>query len=231
MVQDPRPSGKYYTKRFMNALGSPNVYTHGAACNLSKESGFTQAIGAANFESDVANSKMTMFIGRSYADAIRPSSVARAAAGARERRAHRAGGSAPEQQHRFRRRVGAHQPWHRPGAHAWPCPTCLSTAASTTSRVSWPANSVGFDEWAAAMAGYTPEWAEGITGHPRRRLSSASGGRVRRGGPRGLHRAELARRLRVLVRELGRDGARALPVQHASGLLEPARRRAVPRPA
>lgn len=45
MVQDPRPSGKYYTKRFMNALGSPNVYTHGAACNLSKESGFTQAIG------------------------------------------------------------------------------------------------------------------------------------------------------------------------------------------
>ena len=27
MVQDPRPSGKYYTKRFMNALGSANVYT------------------------------------------------------------------------------------------------------------------------------------------------------------------------------------------------------------
>ena len=25
MVQDPRPSGKYYTKRFMNALGSANV--------------------------------------------------------------------------------------------------------------------------------------------------------------------------------------------------------------
>ena len=100
MVQDPRPSGKYYTKRFMNALGSPNVYTHGAACNLSKESGFTQAIGAANFESDVANSKMTMFIGRSYADASAQLG-GRAAAGARERRAHRAGGSAPEQQHRF----------------------------------------------------------------------------------------------------------------------------------
>ena len=64
MVQDPRPSGKYYTKRFMNALGSPNVYTHGAACNLSKESGFTQAIGTGNFESDVERSKMTMFIGR-----------------------------------------------------------------------------------------------------------------------------------------------------------------------
>ena len=75
MVQDPRPSGSYYTKRFMQALGSANVYTHGAACNLSKNSGFTQAIGAGDYASDVANSKMTMFIGRSYADAIRPSSV------------------------------------------------------------------------------------------------------------------------------------------------------------
>ena len=75
IVQDPRPSGKYYSKRFMNALGSPNVYTHGAACNLSKNSGFTQVIGAGDYVSDVENSKMTMFIGRSYADAIRPSSV------------------------------------------------------------------------------------------------------------------------------------------------------------
>ena len=75
IIQDPRPSGKYYTKRFMNALGSANVYTHGAACNLSKESGFTQAIGAASYASDMENSKMTMFIGRSYGDGIRPSSV------------------------------------------------------------------------------------------------------------------------------------------------------------
>lgn len=83
------------------------------------------------------------------------------------------------------------------------------------------ANSVGFDEWASAIADYTPEWAEGVTGIPRRR-HRAAGARVRRGGPCGLHRAELARCLRVLVRELGRDGTRALPVQHASGLLEPA---------
>ena len=42
MVQDPRPSGKYYTKRFMNALGSANVYTHGAACGpLSAMMAFT----------------------------------------------------------------------------------------------------------------------------------------------------------------------------------------------
>ena len=46
MVQDPRPlSGGDYTKRFMNALGSPNVYTHGAACNLSKSPGSRRPSG------------------------------------------------------------------------------------------------------------------------------------------------------------------------------------------
>ena len=31
IIQDPRPSGKYYSKRFINALGSANIYTHAAA--------------------------------------------------------------------------------------------------------------------------------------------------------------------------------------------------------
>ncbi|MFR3272721.1 MAG: molybdopterin-dependent oxidoreductase [Slackia sp.] len=56
-----------------DALGSPNYYTHGAACNLSKASGFAQVIGAGDFQSDVPNAKMIMYIGRSVADAIRPS--------------------------------------------------------------------------------------------------------------------------------------------------------------
>lgn len=47
MIQDPRPSGSFYTKRFMHALGCANVYTHGVACNMSKVSGMTQAIGRA----------------------------------------------------------------------------------------------------------------------------------------------------------------------------------------
>ena len=36
---------------------------------------FTQAIGAASYASDMENSKMTMFIGRSYADATRDAVV------------------------------------------------------------------------------------------------------------------------------------------------------------
>ena len=40
IIQDPRPSGKQYSARFMNALGSANVYAHSSSCNLSKESAY-----------------------------------------------------------------------------------------------------------------------------------------------------------------------------------------------
>ena len=73
--QDPRPSGKQYSKRFMHALGSANVYAHSSSCNLSKESAYQLTIGASNFSTDFGNAKMVMFIGRSYGDGIRPSSV------------------------------------------------------------------------------------------------------------------------------------------------------------
>lgn len=75
IIQDPRPSGKQYAKRFMNALGSANVYAHSSSCNLSKESAYQQTIGTTGFSNDFANAKMVMFIGRSYGDGIRPSSV------------------------------------------------------------------------------------------------------------------------------------------------------------
>ncbi len=75
IIQDPRPSGKQYSKRFMHALGSPNVYAHSSSCNLSKESAYQLTIGATGFSNDFANAKMVMFIGRSYGDGIRPSSV------------------------------------------------------------------------------------------------------------------------------------------------------------
>ena len=164
MVQDPRPSGKYYTKRFMNALGSANVYTHGAACNLSKESGMTQAIGTGSYSSDVANSKMTMFIGRSYADAIRPSSVV-ALQKAHEKGAHivlvdpRCNNS----------RVFADE-WVpiNPGTDL-ALVLAMSNVLVTHGRYDKEfvaANTVGFDEWAKELAEYPPEWAEGVTGIP-----------------------------------------------------------------
>lgn len=224
MVQDPRPSGKYYTKRFMNALGSPNVYTHGAACNLSKESGFTQAIGAANFESDVANSKMTMFIGRSYADAIRPSSVAAL------QQAHENGAHIVLVDPRLNNSIAFADEWVpiNPGTDL---ALILAMSNVLINRGLYDAeyvaaNSVGFDEWASAIADYTPEWAEGVTGIPAADIERLA-----------LEFAEAAPAASIEPSWRGAFGcsyansgetARALPVQHASGLLEPARRGAVP---
>ncbi len=51
------------------------MYAHSSSCNLSKESAYQLTIGASNFSTDFGNAKMVMFIGRSYGDGIRPSSV------------------------------------------------------------------------------------------------------------------------------------------------------------
>lgn len=164
MVQDPRPSGKYYTKRFMNALGSANVYTHGAACNLSKESGFTQAIGAASYASDMENSKMTMFIGRSYADAIRPSSVAEL------QRAHENGAHIVLVDPRCNNSIAFADEWVpiNPGTDL---ALLLAMSNVLVTRGLYDKqyvadNAVGFEDWAASLADCTPEWAEKITGIP-----------------------------------------------------------------
>lgn len=164
MVQDPRPSGKYYTKRFINALGSPNFYTHGAACNLSKESGFTQVIGKGNYESDIANTDMVMFIGRSYADAIRPSSVMAL------QKAHERGAKVVIVDPRCNNtRIFADE-WVpiNPGTDL-ALVLAMSQVLVREGRYDKEfvaANVDGFDEWAAQIAEHTPEWAEGVTGIP-----------------------------------------------------------------
>ena len=162
MVQDPRPSGKFYTKRFMNALGSANVYTHGAACNLSKESGFTQAIGTGNFSSDIANSQMVMFIGRSYCDAIRPSAVATL------KKAHENGAHIVVVDPRCNNSTLFADEWIpiRPGTDL-ALILAMSNVLVTRGLYDKPfvkKYGTGFDEWAQALVPYTPAWAEGVCG-------------------------------------------------------------------
>lgn len=162
IVQDPRPSGKYYATRFMNALGSPNVYTHGVACNMSKNSGFAQAIGASDFTSDVENAKMTMFIGRSYADAIRPSSLHAL------QKAHEAGSYIVIVDPRLNNSIAFADEWVpiRPGtdlAFILGMANVLVTQG-LYDKAYVAENSVGFDEWAAYLKDCTPDWAAQITG-------------------------------------------------------------------
>ncbi len=162
MVQDPRPSGSYYTKRFMNALGSSNVYTHGVSCNMSKVSGFTQVIGAGDFVSDVENTKMCMFIGRSYADGIRPSSLHAL------QKAHERGAHIVLVDPRCNNSIAFADEWVpiRPGTDL-ALILGMANVLVTTGRYDKEyveANSVGFNEWAAYLQSCTPDWASEITG-------------------------------------------------------------------
>ena len=162
MVQDPRPSGSFYTKRFMNALGSANVYTHGAACNMSKNAGFTQVIGTGDYTSDVENSKMTMFIGRSYADAIKPSQLHAM------QKAHENGAELVIVDPRLNNSIAFADEWVpiNPG-------TDLAFILAMAHVIVYKGlyddkfiadNTVGFEDWADYLRDCTPAWAEEITG-------------------------------------------------------------------
>lgn len=164
MIQDPRPSGSYYTKRFMNALGSSNVYTHGVACNMSKNSGMTQAIGAADFTTDVANANMVMFLGRSYADGIRPASLHALQQGKAN------GARIVIVDPRMNASCLYADEWVpiKPGTDlALILAMANVLIGNDTYDHDYIANyTVGFEDWAARVAEYTPEWASEITGIP-----------------------------------------------------------------
>lgn len=162
LVQDPRPSGGYYTKRFLDALGSPNYYTHGAACNISKAAGYTQVIGASDFSADVANSKMIMYIGRSVADAIRPSHLQGL------QKAHEKGAKVVMVDPRCNNSTVFADEWLpiNPGTDL-----AFILAMSHVlirdgiyAKDYVEANATGFDEFAAGVKDCTPAWAEEICG-------------------------------------------------------------------
>ena len=153
-----------YSKRFINALGSANIYTHGAACNSSKEAGFAQTIGTGNFSVDFGNSKMVVFIGRSYGDGIRPSSVQSLAAAADkgtrivivDPRLNNSGIFATD--------------WVsiKPGTDlAFLLGICnVLIEEDLYDHEFVEQNAVGFEEFAAQAKEYTPAWAEQQCGVP-----------------------------------------------------------------
>lgn len=163
LVHDPRPSGAYYAPRFMNALGSKNIYTHGAACFISRTSGFAQVVGG-GYTSDVEHSKMTIFIGRSYADGVRPAQI-QALQNARAN-----GAKIVIVDPRLNSTAPLADQWVpiNPGTDL-ALVLAMSNVLVTNGnydKAFVAANVTGFNEWADAIAEYTPEWAEEITGVP-----------------------------------------------------------------
>lgn len=164
IIQDPRPSGAEYSKRFIHALGSANVYTHGAACNASKEAGLNQTIGSSKFSLDFGHSKMVVFIGRSYGDGIRPAAVQNLAKAADkgtrivivDPRLNNAGIFATD--------------WVsiKPGTDlAFLLGIChVLIEEDLYNHAFIEEHSVGFEEFAAQAKEYTPAWAEEKCGVP-----------------------------------------------------------------
>jgi len=169
MIHDPRPSGKFYADRFMKALGSANVYTHAAACNLSNGAAYTSTIGSNNYSLDMDNAKVVMFIGRSYGDGIRPSSVASIAKAAErgckliivDPRLNNTGVFATD--------------WVpvKPGTDIalllGMCNVLITEDLYDKEFIA--EHTVGFEEFAAEVADFTPEWAESICEIPAEKIT------------------------------------------------------------
>ncbi len=162
IITDPRPIGQYYSQRFINALGSPNYYTHNATCNGSLAAGYTVTFGTNNFSADVSNAKVVVFLGRSYADGIRPSAAKNLADAAEK------GTKIVIVDPRYNNSAVFASQWIpiNPGtdlalllaiSHVLVKEKLYDKDFVTT-------NSIGFDEWAPELEQYTPKWAAEITG-------------------------------------------------------------------
>ncbi|SEN23774.1 thiosulfate reductase / polysulfide reductase chain A [Mesobacillus persicus] len=164
LTEDPRASGKYYSPRFINALGSANYYTHHVVCSNARDAGFLHTVGATSTSADIGSAKYIMFIGRSYGDAIRPSSV-KALAEAKDN-----GAKIVIVDPRLNNTGNLATEWLaiRPGMDL-----ALVLAMSHVlirenlhDKAFIEKNTVGFEEYAKVLKKYTPEWAEELTGIP-----------------------------------------------------------------
>lgn len=168
ITQDPRPSGKFYSKRFMNAFGSQNVYTHHAACNLSKLTAYAQTIKKEP-KCDFDNAEVVMFIGRSYGDGIKPSAMKTLANNVKR------GLHVIMVDPRFNATAHLAKDWLaiRPG-------TDLALILAMSNVLVFEElydkdfienYTTGFDEFKEAIKDYTPEWAEKITTIPAKKIT------------------------------------------------------------
>ena len=162
LVETGSISMDFYVQRFFTALGCANMYRHGVACNLARNSGLLQSIGTGDFGADYANAKVMMFIGRSFADGIRPAFV-------QEVKAARDNGCYLIMvDPRYNSSAKFFDEWVpiNPGTDL----ALILAMAHVVVRDGLQdqefidAETVGFDTWKESLTQYTPEWAAEITG-------------------------------------------------------------------
>lgn len=162
-LENPKESGIVYGQRFTKALGSNNIFSHHTACSLSRDSAFKHVLGDIP-AADIVNSKYIIFIGRSYGDGIRPASVQSLV------KAKSKGAKVVIIDPRLNNTSQLADQWIpiKPGTDL---ALLLAMANVIIEKKLYDEqfvkeNGIGFDEFAAAMKDYTPEWAAKQTDIP-----------------------------------------------------------------
>ncbi|MBT9252227.1 MAG: molybdopterin-dependent oxidoreductase [Brockia lithotrophica] len=158
------PMYVWYGRRLMYALGSPNVFTHRTSCNPARNVGFKHTVGGVP-GADIENSRYMVFIGRNLAEGITPSEVLSLS------RARRKGAQIILVDPRVNNTYQMATKWVpiRPGTDL---AFVLALAHVLIREELYDVEFVreygyGFEHFAQEVEGYTPEWAEEITGVPK----------------------------------------------------------------
>ena len=163
LVHGARPTGVFYGRRLMSALGSPNVYDVDALPGLSKASGFSQVIGA-DAVSDYENADAVLVMGVSALDALSPAEVA-ALQKARSR-----GAQVFYAGPRLDAAATLATQWVpvNPGTElAFVLGMTGTLVRNGRYDADYVARNVeGFDEWRTSAFAYTSQWAEDLCGVP-----------------------------------------------------------------
>jgi len=153
------------THRFMRALKSPNMFTHGTTCFLPRNIGWWLTVGEAKPEHDFENVRFVLFVGRNPAAGLhlrqlRDFGVAKGR-----------GARFVVVDPRFSEMASMGNQWVRirPGTDL---ALMLALAHVMVKEGLYQKAFVenhtdGFDEWAARLQVYTPEWAEKKTSIPK----------------------------------------------------------------
>lgn len=161
-VTDADTSGAFYTKRFINALGSPNFCTHSALRDISQRGALLQTIGVEKYRSDVGHSKMVLIIGLNKAESHTPAVIASL------KQAHDNNSYLVLVDSQYKNSQALIDEWV-PALPGTELALLLAMAHVIVSENLYDVDfiaehTVGFEQWREILAEYTPAWAEAKTG-------------------------------------------------------------------
>lgn len=162
-TENPKPTSSFYWKRFMAAIGCSTTQTHHSMCFNSRTAGNDYTIGPLA-SADVTNAKCVLFLGRNYAEGLSPSNTASLTT------AYEKGVKIYIVDPRHSAACILATEWVpiKPGTDLG---LLLAMAHVMIKEELYDKAFVekyglGFEEFKAEMAKWTPEWAETVTGIP-----------------------------------------------------------------